>query len=165
MSKTRTQRVSSDGIGASEGAVLNVTFDRRSAVPVYQQLKYHIHAISTGRVPPGGPLPSVRVVSRHLAMAPATVQRAYAELQSEGFVVGEAGRGVFVAELDVPRHVDETERRQSLRDIVMPPMRRAQALGFTAREVLSEVRELLSTDPAEETPSRGAPPISGQRAG
>jgi GntR family transcriptional regulator len=127
--------------------VLSVTFDRGSSVPLYQQLKYHIvHAISTGRTPPGVALPSVRLVSRELGMAPATVQRAYAELQAEAFVVGEPGRGVFVAELDPEHGMDEDSRRQSLRDVLLPAVRQAQSLGFSSGEILAQVRTLVTSE-------------------
>ncbi len=127
-----------------EWVLFSAVFDRGSPVPLYQQLKYHlIHAISTGRLPVGARLPSVRRVSRQLLISPATVQRTYAELQSEGHLSGEAGRGVFVATLD-PRHTapGPAGRATALRDALLPAVLHARAAGFSAAEIATAVRLL-----------------------
>lgn len=125
-------------------SVTSVTFDRRSAVPLYRQLKFHlVHAISTGRIAPDAALPSVRTVSRELQIAPTTVQRAYAELRSEGLVSSEPGRGVFASALDDRGPADQGTRRDLLRDVLIAPIRQVQALGFSETEIAAAVRSLM----------------------
>lgn len=136
-------------------SVTSVTFDRRSAVPLYRQLKFHlVHAISTGRIAPGAALPSVRTVSRELKIASATVQRAYAELQAEGLAAGEQGRGVFASGLDDRAPADDGDRDELLRDVLLAPVRQAQALGFGETEIAATVRSLV-----ERAEGSGAPRI------
>lgn len=47
---------------------------------------------------PDDKLPSVRELATGLAINPNTIQRAYRELESEGFIYSVAGKGSFVAE-------------------------------------------------------------------
>lgn len=71
----------------------------RDARPIYQQLKDNLRRlIVTGSIPSGEKLPSVRELAAELAINPNTIQRAYRELESEGYVVSIAGRGSFAAE-------------------------------------------------------------------
>ena len=94
-------------------SIRDLVLDKRSTIPLYLQLKHHIvHLISSGEWKPEMPLPSVRQVASELHMAPATVQRTYSELQSQGLLVGQTGRGVFVADLSVgvPQRTARTQR-------------------------------------------------------
>ena len=51
----------------------------------------------TGALPPGEKLPSVRELASELAINPNTIQRAYRELEAEGYINTAAGKGSFVA--------------------------------------------------------------------
>lgn len=74
-----------------------VALDRGSATPLYQQIAEQIKAeIAGGRLPPGAQLPTVRQLASALAVTRLTVQSAYAELQSAGWVEATVGRGTFV---------------------------------------------------------------------
>lgn len=47
---------------------------------------------------PGEKLPSVRELAVSLAINPNTIQRAYHELESEGYIVSVPGKGSFCAQ-------------------------------------------------------------------
>lgn len=51
----------------------------------------------SGKLPPGGKLPPVRVVARHLGVSAAMIHTVYRQLQEEGKVVSSVGRGTFLA--------------------------------------------------------------------
>jgi len=53
--------------------------------------------ISTGRLKPGDRLPPQRIFAFEKKIAVSTAGRVYAELLRRGLVVGEVGRGTFVA--------------------------------------------------------------------
>ncbi|WP_158963823.1 aminotransferase-like domain-containing protein [Chachezhania sediminis] len=53
--------------------------------------------IEAGRMPPGSKLPPVRDLAYTLGITPGTVARAYSVLTDQGLLVGEVGRGTFVA--------------------------------------------------------------------
>jgi len=58
--------------------------------------------IQNGDLPPGTRLPTHRAFAEEHGVALATATRAYKELKRQGFVAGEAGRGVFVRDLGLP---------------------------------------------------------------
>jgi GntR family transcriptional regulator len=73
--------------------------DRRSPIPFYFQLKQLIRDEITGKHwLPGERIPSEHALCGHFAVSRTTVRQALAELESEGLLVKEKGRGTFVAE-------------------------------------------------------------------
>lgn len=75
--------------------VLN-KFDPR---PIYEQVKENIKKqIVTGVLSGGDQLPSVRELATQLVINPNTIQRAYHELESEGYIYKISGKGTFVSE-------------------------------------------------------------------
>src|ERR671914_659967 len=73
--------------------------DRRSPVPFYFQLRQLIRdEIAAGRWEPGERIPSENELCRHFGVSRTTVRQALSELESEGLLHKEKGRGSFVAE-------------------------------------------------------------------
>jgi len=69
-----------------------------NGVPIYDQIVRQIkYAIAGRTLRPGQLLPSVRQVSKDLAINPNTVARAFQELQSEGLIESLRGRGMVVS--------------------------------------------------------------------
>lgn len=67
------------------------------STPLYRQIHQTVAAlIRGGEIPVGTRLPSTREVAARLGVTRATVMEAYAELESDGLVGGDAGRGTFV---------------------------------------------------------------------
>jgi DNA-binding transcriptional MocR family regulator len=77
---------------------LELRVDRTSTRPIYQQIVEQVkNCISEGRLPAGSRLPTVRTLAITLQVTRLTVQHAYAELQSEGWLEATVGRGTFVS--------------------------------------------------------------------
>ncbi|HEX2030255.1 MAG TPA: GntR family transcriptional regulator, partial [Actinomycetota bacterium] len=73
--------------------------DRSSPVPFYFQLKKALaEEIAAGRWAVGDRLPSEPSICRHFDVSRTTVRQALAELESEGMIRREKGRGTFVAQ-------------------------------------------------------------------
>lgn len=73
--------------------------DRQTPIPFYFQLKKILsQEISSGRWAPGERLPSEPEICDHFELSRTTVRQALAELESEGLILREKGRGTFVAE-------------------------------------------------------------------
>lgn len=71
--------------------------DRTSGIPAYRQVADDIRAkIETGKYPPGAQLPSERDLVDAYSVSRPTIRDAIGLLRSEGLVVAEHGRGVFV---------------------------------------------------------------------
>ena len=133
----------------------DVVLDRTSTVPLYAQLAQHIvHLISSGVWPPGTVVPSVRHLAADLGLATATAQRVYADLQERGLLVGQAGRGVFVAELAPGVQPSMAGRSAMLRDLLARPISQARSLGYGDEEVVAAVSQLVVQPPVTAGPPR-----------
>ncbi len=73
--------------------------DPGSHVPIYLQIAKEIRAaVAAGVYRAGEILPSLRNMALQLQVNPNTVQRAYDELEREGLIYAQRGRGLFVAD-------------------------------------------------------------------
>ena len=71
----------------------------RDPRPIYVQiLAEYKRLILSGALERGAKLPSVRELAGQLAINPNTIQRAYRELEADGFIVSMPGKGSFVAD-------------------------------------------------------------------
>lgn len=78
--------------------MINVNY--RDPRPIYLQLKDSLKKqILSGVLAEGEKLPSVRELSAQLAVNPNTIQRAYRELESEGYICSVPGKGSFAGAL------------------------------------------------------------------
>ena len=74
-----------------------VHLDYRDARPIYAQIiDGYREQIVTGILQPGDRLPSVRELAAQLTINPNTIQRAYRQLEMEGWIVTIQGKGCFV---------------------------------------------------------------------
>ena len=71
--------------------------DRQDGRSPYRQIADHLRSvIDRGELHPGDRLPSEAELTRHYSVARMTARQAIQELRTEGRVVAEHGRGVFV---------------------------------------------------------------------
>ena len=72
-----------------------------SHTPLYMQIIRHLkQQIRTGALPAHAKLPSKRSLAEHLGVSVTTVESAYSQLVSEGFVESRPKRGFFVCEIE-----------------------------------------------------------------
>ncbi|MBE6719967.1 MAG: GntR family transcriptional regulator [Ruminococcaceae bacterium] len=75
-----------------------ISVNYRDARPLYEQIKESvIKMITTRALVQDERLPSVRELAVKLAINPNTIQRAYRELENEGYIYTVTGKGAFVA--------------------------------------------------------------------
>ena len=75
-----------------------ITLSYRDGRPIYEQVKDSLrHLIVSGALPSNGKLPSVRELAASLAINPNTIQRAYRELEMEGYIYSIPGKGSFAS--------------------------------------------------------------------
>lgn len=68
-----------------------------SKQPLYEQIKSQIkEQVTTGQLATGEMLPSMRGLAKSCGIGVMTVQRAYEELQQEGWIETVAGKGTFI---------------------------------------------------------------------
>ena len=96
------------------GGLLLIQLNYRDSKPIYEQIKEGLRRlVVTGALSVGEKLPSVRELASQLAINPNTIQRAYRELENEGYIYTLVGKGTFVAEND---NIDNTREKELLRD-------------------------------------------------
>lgn len=110
-----------------------IVLDYRDSRPLYQQVKDSLRRMMlTGLLSPEEKLPSVRALATQLAINPNTIQRAYAELEVEGYIYSVTGRGSFVAAGDG----EHRRRIQELSAQVRPLLEELKSLGCTQEMLL-----------------------------
>ena len=100
---------------------LTIDLKTHSKVPLYEQIYEHIKTeIRRGKLSYGEKLPSTRALSRHLEVSRSTIELAYEQLLSEGYLESEPCRGYFVAQIEElyqlsaekPAVVEEKQEKQ-----------------------------------------------------
>ena len=115
-----------------------VHLDYRDARPIYSQIIDGFRdQILAGVLSPGDKLPSVRDLAAELAINPNTIQRAYRELESQGWIQSVPGKGSFV--LGVPQATAAetqalTEEFDKLTALLLK-------LGLTRRELMDRIEK------------------------
>ena len=80
---------------------LTINLKTKSDMPLYEQIYRHIKTeIQSGRIACREKLPSTRALSRHLEVSRSTVELAYEQLLSEGYIESEPCKGFFAAQLE-----------------------------------------------------------------
>ena len=74
-----------------------ILLDYRDKRPIYEQMVEKLeHLIISGGLEPLTRMPSVRSLAMELSVNPNIVQRAYAQLEQDGYLYTVSGRGTFV---------------------------------------------------------------------
>lgn len=77
------------------------SIDSRVRIPIYEQLyKRVLELVVKGILKEDEQLPAVRVLAKEIGINPNTVQKAYQELERDGIIFSQPGKGSYVASLD-----------------------------------------------------------------
>ena len=113
-----------------------IHIDYRNSRPIYEQVKDGLRRlVVSGALPPGEKLPSVRELATTLTINPNTIQRAYRELEAEGYIVSVPGKGSFAAE----RREENENRRRELLKTLREAARELRWLGMSGAEIAAAV--------------------------
>ena len=115
-----------------------ISLNYRDSRPIYEQIRDGLRKlIVTGAMQPDEKLPSVRVLAQQLSINPNTIQRAYNELESEGYIYSVPGKGSF-ASGDTGA---EDARRQELKEKLRELVTELKYLGVTQPELEALIKE------------------------
>jgi GntR family transcriptional regulator len=116
---------------------------RADGRPMYLQIVEQIRRlIAAGEWPAAHPLPSIRQLAVDLQVSVITVKRAYFELELEGLIVTQHGKGSQVAsDPAVGSRVNEEDLTAHLEEAV----RIAALLGLSPKELQSRLREIAES--------------------
>nr|WP_296011696.1 GntR family transcriptional regulator [uncultured Blautia sp.] len=117
---------------------MEILLSNSSDKPIYEQITTQIKAmIIKGTLKSGDSLPSMRKLAKELHVSVITAQRAYEELQRDGFIDTVAGKGTFVSEQN-----KEFIREENLRRI-QETLEKAVELSKENNLSLEELTKLL----------------------
>lgn len=115
-----------------------ILLDYRDKRPIYEQIVDKLERLIIG----GGleanyKMPSVRSLAMELSVNPNTIQRAYAQLEQDGYIYTVTGRGSFVAHECEWRSGKLEELTKELEDILL----KAKEAGMTMEATIEVVRK------------------------
>lgn len=88
--------------------MLTFQIDNTSKTPIYQQISSYIRTeIESGNLKSGEKLPSKRALASHMNISVVTVETAYSQLLSEGYIRSKAGSGFYVEDYHIPVKTEE----------------------------------------------------------
>lgn len=115
---------------------LSFSVDQKSGIPIYIQIMDQIkHLIATGALQPGQQLPTIRELAVDLTINLHTVAHAYAELERDGFLSIQRGRGTFVSNGHAEQALIDL-RQQKLHALVESMFAEVVYLGYEPDEVV-----------------------------
>ncbi|MBT2641307.1 GntR family transcriptional regulator [Bacillus sp. ISL-41] len=112
--------------------------DLRSRKPIYEQLVDKMKELIINEVlKPDEQLPSVRQMAQQLTINPNTIQKAYRELEVQGFIYSLKGKGSFVNSVDPGKDADKIlQVKQDLEKM----LQEALYLGIPAADLHEMIR-------------------------
>jgi GntR family transcriptional regulator len=115
--------------------IMNLNIELDSRVPIYIQVEEQIRAlIAAGQLRPGDQLPTIRELATDLRVNYNTIARVYLDLDRDGVISTQRGRGTFVA--GVPDAAQrEKVRQDKLHAIVRAALDEARTLGYAPQEI------------------------------
>ncbi|WP_027410419.1 GntR family transcriptional regulator [Anoxybacteroides tepidamans] len=121
--------------------------DIRSRQPIYEQLVEKMKELIIHEVwKPNEQLPSVRVLAKELTINPNTIQKAYRELEYQGYIYSIPGKGNFVAPQSKAINHEKVE---AVKQQLLKLLCEAFYIGITRDDILSLLEE------AEQSAGRG----------
>lgn len=120
-----------------------ISLNFRDSRPIYEQVMDGFRKlIVSGALKTDDKLPSVRELASAHAINPNTIQRAYRELEAEGFIYSIAGKGSFVAQYeDISQ-----KRKDELMSDFCETARELAFLGVGRNELIEKLdKSLLGT--------------------
>ena len=108
--------------------------DYNSGEPISHQVVSQIKwLVASGKLEPGGKLPSIRELAKELKINPTTVTRIYSELSADGVITLRQGQGAFVSTQSVP--LPKAEIRRRVGRLARSMLVEGLLLGLTREEI------------------------------
>jgi GntR family transcriptional regulator len=120
-----------------------ILLDYRDKRPIYEQVVEKLeHLIVSGALEENEKMPSVRSFGMELSVNPNTIQRAYNQLEQEGYLYTVTGRGSFVAPDSEWR---AGKKKKTLEEWALAA-KRAREAGLTKDELIEELEKVFEEE-------------------
>lgn len=119
----------------------DIVISQTDGRPMYLQIMEQIkQRIAVGEWTPGDEIPSIRQLAVALRVSVITIKRAYLELEREGVIVTQQGKGSIVApDPDLSSRLYDEELAEHLEQVV----RLGMLLGLSSKEIVHRLREAI----------------------
>lgn len=108
--------------------------------PLYRQVTDQIKdAIASGLLKPEEKLPSIREMSKELKISMITIKRAYADLESEGYIITRSGLGSYVARIN--KQTLRDDKLAEIRNDIAKILQIGHKFGISADDVINLLKE------------------------
>ena len=119
-----------------------INIDVKSNTPIYYQIVEELkNLIISGVLEADERLPSVRDLAQTLTINPNTIQKAYKELESQGYIYTASSRGKFVS--DVESAMDK-KKREDLISEFNKISKELKYIGVNREELDEELENIFS---------------------
>ena len=120
-----------------------ITLDYADKRPLYEQIREKTRElIITGVLPEHSRIPSVRELASALAINPNTIQKAYRELEKEGYIYSVSAKGSYVSPLQ-DRQNAGLERKAELSENLLSVVTEMKLLGASKEEIYKVISEIF----------------------
>lgn len=118
---------------------MEIIISNNANKPIYEQITTQIKAmIMSGELQAGDAIPSMRSLAKSIHVSVITVQKAYEDLQRDGFIETTVGSGSFVSARNKEFYQEEQQR------IAEEHLQAAANIGRVSNIPLSKLTELLT---------------------
>ena len=116
-----------------------IVLDYRDKRPIYEQVVEKLERLIVGgALEPNSKMPSVRSLGLELSVNPNTIQRAYTQLEQEGYLYAVSGRGNFVA----PESEWRDGKKAKMLEEWSRVTQRAKEAGVTMEDLQRKLQEI-----------------------
>ena len=113
---------------------MEIIISNHSSMPIYEQITSQVKAqVMDGRLQQGQSIPSMRALAKSLHISVITVQRAYEDLQRDGFIETAVGKGSFISANN--KALWQEEQQRLMEDYLMKAVETAKRCGIPAEKV------------------------------
>ncbi|MBH1942036.1 GntR family transcriptional regulator [Mobilitalea sibirica] len=113
-----------------------IIIDYKDRRPIYEQIAERFQElILKGVLEPDTQLPSVRSLAMDLSINPNTIQKAYTELERQGFIYSVQGKGSFIA----PNDRLLQDKKDEILKVVQKLAKEAKEIGITKDQFIHKV--------------------------
>lgn len=118
---------------------MEIIISSNSNKPIYEQITSQIKAmVMRGELTQGEAIPSMRALAKSLHISVITVQKAYEDLQRDGFIETTVGLGSFISASSKDFYQEERQRQTE------EHLQRAAEIARTSNISLEKLIELLT---------------------
>lgn len=118
---------------------MEIIISNNADKPIYEQITSQMkEMIMNGELKEGDSIPSMRALAKSIRVSVITVQKAYEDLQRDGFIETTVGRGSFVAAVNKELYQEEQQRRAE------EHLQKAAQIAKMSNISLAKLTELLN---------------------